>query len=166
MRFLGFEDFISGYGIWILVGCLGLAFVLSVIFLFLNVNRVKKERLKEKKESAKKIKKEEKKLEEKKEIKVEKVKLTPAKTTKKPAAKKATKKTTVAKKTVATKKTSTPATKTTKAKPLIKEEGIYLVTFDKKTKEWAVKKSSSTRATKKFKTKEEAVKFANDISKK
>lgn len=147
MNFLGtFEDFISGYGIWILVGCLGIAFVVSVIFLFLNVNRVKKERLQAKKEAIQKIKKEENKLEkEDKKVEIEKVKLT-----KKPVAK--TTKTAIKSKSLTSKSTST-------------KEGIYLVSFDKKTKEWAVKKSSATRATKKFKSKEEAVKFAKKLSK-
>ncbi len=43
MKFLGnFEEFISGYGIWILVGVLGLAFIISVIFLVLNIYKANK----------------------------------------------------------------------------------------------------------------------------
>lgn len=38
----GFEEFINGNGIWIIIGCLGLAFIVSIIFLFLNIIRARK----------------------------------------------------------------------------------------------------------------------------
>lgn len=38
----GFEEFINGNGIWIIIGCLGLAFIVSIVFLFLNIIRARK----------------------------------------------------------------------------------------------------------------------------
>ena len=46
-RFLledGFMDFITGNGIWILVGCLAFALLVSVLFLVLNIEKEKKAR--------------------------------------------------------------------------------------------------------------------------
>lgn len=46
----GFEEFITGNGIWILVGCLAAALLVSVVFLILNIEKEKK--LKEKQNAA------------------------------------------------------------------------------------------------------------------
>ena len=37
-----FEDFITGNGIWILIGCLAFALIVSIIFLCLNIKKEKK----------------------------------------------------------------------------------------------------------------------------
>lgn len=45
MKFIGangFNDFLSGYGLWVIIGCLGLSFVVALIFLFLNIIKAKK----------------------------------------------------------------------------------------------------------------------------
>lgn len=38
----GLADFVSGNGIWIVIGCLGLAFLVSIIFLILNIQKAKR----------------------------------------------------------------------------------------------------------------------------
>jgi hypothetical protein len=38
----GFENFMSGNGIWIVIGCLGFAFLVSIVFLILNIQKEKR----------------------------------------------------------------------------------------------------------------------------
>ena len=42
----GFEDFITGSGIWILVGCLAFALLVAVVFLILNIRKEKQQQTK------------------------------------------------------------------------------------------------------------------------
>lgn len=42
MEFIALEGFISGYGIWVVIGVLGVAFIVSVLFLFLNIHKARK----------------------------------------------------------------------------------------------------------------------------
>jgi uncharacterized membrane protein YhiD involved in acid resistance len=74
MNFLGtsFEEFISGNGIWILIGCLVVAFVVSVIFLILNIVKAKKINTEEVKKAEIKINSEEKAETKIQETKIEK----------------------------------------------------------------------------------------------
>lgn len=147
MKFIaGFEEFISGNGIWIIIGCLVGALIVSFIFLILNINKAKKinKNLQTSNETEKKD--EWLKVEElgnnKTELKTEK---TPDK---------------VKKETVETpfKKVSKPDENT-----LLKT--IYSVTYDKETSEWIVKKSGATRASRRCKTEAEAIEIADKLSK-
>lgn len=128
MKFIGaneFENFISGYGIWIIIGCLGVAFIVSVIFLFLNVNKVKKARL----ENSTPAKPEPvlANIESKKEIE----KIEPVKEDEK--------------------------------KQIASE---YNISYDKEKDEWVVKKAGASRASKRCKTKEEALEAIKTFLKK
>jgi len=230
----GFEDFITGSGIWILVGCLAFALLVSVLFLILNIEKEKKMReknstpiilTKEEAPKAERIqpvevkvskveeeKAEEKVEEPKEETKVEEEKPAKKAPAKKSAAKTATKKATeenkevepktTAKKTTTQKATEgnkevepkTTAKKTTtkkvaeekkevepkatkKAAPkkeekeVVKEEpaqegGNYDISYDAEAKQWVVKRESNARATKRTKTKQQAIDYAKPLAEK
>lgn len=206
MKFLlsTFEDFITGSGIWILVGCLAFALLVSILFLILNVEKEKKmresnttplyikreEKVEKERIQPVEVKTSEEKVvvEEKSEPATEEAETkTKAKTTK-PATKSQTKaptkatkpatKTTADKKTeekpkskpVEAKKveTKTPA-KTTPAKvveEVVEESGNYDISFDAQTGEWVVKRENNSRATKRTKTKQEAIDYAKPLAEK
>jgi len=138
MNFLGidFDEFLSGNGIWILIGCLAVAFVVSVIFLILNIVKAKKVNTEEVKKAEIKINSE---TEEKVEIKVQEPKINKEI---KPVAEKG-------------------------VKPIVKKEEkiLYSVTYDKESSDWVVKKSGATRASKRCKTKAEALEVVGKLSK-
>lgn len=205
----GFEDFITGSGIWILVGCLAFALLVSVLFLILNIEKEKKMREKNStpiiltKEEAPKAERiqpvevkvskvEEEKVEEKveepkEEAKVEEEKPVKKAPAKKPATQKATeenkevepkataKKTTTKK--VAEEKKEVEPKETKKAAPkkeekeVVKEEpaqegGNYDISYDAESKQWVVKRESNARATKRTKTKQEAIDYAKPLAEK
>ena len=209
----GFEDFITGSGIWILVGCLAFALLVSVLFLILNIEKEKKMReknstpiilTKEEAPKAERIqpvevkvskveeeKAEEKVEEPKEETKVEEEKPAKKAPAKKSAAKTATKKATeenkegepktTAKKTttkkVAEEKKEVEPKATKKAAPkkeekeVVKEEpaqegGNYDISYDAEAKQWVVKRESNARATKRTKTKQEAIDYAKPLAEK
>lgn len=209
----GFEDFITGSGIWILVGCLAFALLVSVLFLILNIEKEKKMREKNstpiiltKEETPKteriqpvevKVgKAEEEKVEEKveepkEETKVEEEKPVKKAPAKKSAAKTATKKATEEKKEAEPKTTAKKTTTkkvaeekkevepkaTKKAAPkkeekeVVKEEpaqegGNYDISYDAEAKQWVVKRESNERATKRTKTKQEAIDYAKPLAEK
>lgn len=205
----GFEDFITGSGIWILVGCLAFALLVSVLFLILNIEKEKKMREKNStpiiltKEEAPKAERiqpvevkvskvEEEKVEEpKEETKVEEEKPVKKAPAKKSAAKTATKKATeenkevepktTAKKTttkkVAEEKKEVEPKETKKAAPkkeekeVVKEEpaqegGNYDISYDAEAKQWVVKRESNARATKRTKTKQQAIDYAKPLAEK
>ncbi|MCI5797131.1 MAG: DUF2188 domain-containing protein [Firmicutes bacterium] len=205
----GFEDFITGSGIWILVGCLAFALLVSVLFLILNIEKEKKMREKNStpiiltKEEAPKAERiqpvevkvskvEEEKVEEpKEETKVEEEKPAKKAPAKKSAAKTATKKATeenkevepktTAKKTttkkVAEEKKEVEPKATKKAAPkkeekeVVKEEpaqegGNYDISYDAESKQWVVKRESNARATKRTKTKQQAIDYAKPLAEK
>ena len=56
-----------------------------------------------------------------------------------------------------------PTTETTKQETTKKASTIYHVIYDKDLKEWAIRKNSSKRASKKAKTKEEAIAIATQL---
>lgn len=206
-----FEDFITGSGIWILVGCLAFALLVSILFLILNVEKekkmressttplyikreekVEKERIQpvEVKTSEEKVAVEEKTepvaTEEKAETK------TKAKTSEKSATKSQTKapakKAKPATKPVATTdkkseekpktkpveakkaETKAPAKKATPAKKVVEEvveeSGNYDISYDAETSEWVVKRENNSRATKRTKTKQEAIDYAKPLAEK
>lgn len=202
MKFLlsTFEDFITGSGIWILVGCLAFALLVSILFLILNVEKEKK--MRESNTTPLYIKREEKVEKERiqpVEVKTSEEKSEPvateeaetktkAKTTK-PATKSQTKaptkatkpatKTTADKKTeekpkskpVEVKKAETkaPAKKATPAKvdeEVAEESGNYDISYDAQTGEWVVKRENNSRATKRTKTKQEAIDYAKPLAEK
>ena len=209
----GFEDFITGSGIWILVGCLAFALLVSVLFLILNIEKEKKMReknstpiilTKEEAPKAERIqpvevkvskveeeKAEEKVEEPKEEAKVEEEKPAKKAPAKKSAAKTATKKATeenkevepkaTAKKTttkkVAEEKKEVEPKATKKAAPkkeekeVVKEEpaqegGNYDISYDAESKQWVVKRESNARATKRTKTKQQAIDYAKPLAEK
>lgn len=208
MKFLlsTFEDFITGSGIWILVGCLAFALLVSILFLILNVEKEKKMResnttplyiKREEKVEKERIQPVEVKTSEEKVVVEEKSEpvateeaetKTKAKTTK-PATKSQTKapikatkpstKTTADKKTeekpkskpVEAKKVEpkTPAKKSTPAKvveEVVEESGNYDISYDAQTSEWVVKRENNSRATKRTKTKQEAIDYAKPLAEK
>ena len=141
-RFLlsdGFMDFITGNGIWILVGCLAFALLVSVLFLVLNIEKEKKARLNN---PARVIKEEKPKERVKavevnipsKEEKVEEAKAEPVEDVEEP----------------------------------VKEEesGNYEIRYDADAKEWVVRRENSLRATKRTRTKQEAIDFAKPLAEK
>ena len=147
-----FEDFITGNGIWILVGCLAFALIVSVVFLYLNIQKEKKEAEKNKQALIEKLAEQysKKELEKKEEVKeAAPKKVAPAR---KANAKKAEPKT---KETV---KSKAPAKKTTKkVAPKVQdaidadvdtESGDYDISYDAESKEWVIKRTNLARATK------------------
>ncbi len=177
---LTFEDFITGIGIWILVGCLAFCLVVSVIFLVLNLQKEKKEKENENRQFAESIamvqkqEAENKVVEEttekkepakKKAVKktvakqVEKVEEKPAEekpAEEKPAEKKASQNKPAAKKT---------STKKVEEKSQTVEAPVnYEVLYDANAKEWVVKKENSTRATKRTQTKQQAIDYAKPLA--
>lgn len=157
MQFIGnrFENFISGNGIWIIIGCLCAAFVVSIVFLFLNINRAKKI-LKSQKEVQENEKTTQNKVvkEGKKEISA-----TATKTTKQDKPSKQNK---------PSKQTITTSEKPAKAssdKKEANEKRAYTITEDEKTKEWVVKRVGATRATRRCATKKEAEELVLKLTK-
>lgn len=145
-----FEDFITGNGIWILIGCLAFALIVSIIFLCLNIKKEKKLQENNKQELIAKLA-EQYIAEETKE---------PAK---KSAAKKPAEKKEPAKKPAAKK----PAAKKEPAKEEVKEEaegGDYDISFDAEAKQWVVKRTNLSRAAKRTKTKQEAIDYAKPLA--
>lgn len=163
---LSFDSFITGSGIWILVGCLGFALLVSIIFLVLNIEKEKRKMqngntpvvlpsLEEKPVVAEEKpvveEKEVKAVEAEKEEKVEEPVKEEKVAEKKPAAKKA------------------PAKKV--ASEPVKEEKEsagedYVVSYDFESKDWVVRKGNSQRATKRTKTKQQAIDFAKPLAEK
>ncbi len=209
----GFEDFITGSGIWILVGCLAFALLVSVLFLILNIEKEKKMReknstpiilTKEEAPKAERIqpvevkvskveeeKAEEKVEEPKEETKVEEEKPAKKAPAKNSAAKTVTKKATEGNKEVEPKTTAKKTTTkkvaeekkevepkaTKKAAPkkeekeVVKEEpaqegGNYDISYDAEAKQWVVKRESNARATKRTKTKQQAIDYAKPLAEK
>ena len=172
---LSFEDFITGIGIWILVGCLGFCLIVSVIFLILNLQKEKKEKERENKQFAESIAMVQKQEAENKAEAKKAEKKEPAKkpATKKPAAKKAEKveeEKPVAKKAPAKKAEEKPVAKKAPAKkaeekPAAEEASAnYEIAYDAESKQWVVRKENSTRATKRTKTKQEAIDYAKPLA--
>ena len=144
-----FEDFITGNGIWILIGCLAFALIVSIIFLCLNIKKEKKLQENNKQELIAKL-----------------AEQYIAEATKEPAkepAKKPVEKKEPAKKPVAKK----PAAKKEPANEEVKEEaegGDYDISFDAEAKQWVVKRTNLSRAAKRTKTKQEAIDYAKPLA--
>ncbi len=151
MKFLltGFEEFMAGNGIWIVIGVLAAALIVTVVFLILNILKAKKI---EKAEAANKpmeeiiIEKEEKPAEQVIIPTVEE-KLAEIKPIKKATTRKLKKVTEIKDE----KKAESPKT-------------VYGITYDKEAREWVVKKSGASRASKRCATKAEAMKVAEKLS--
>ena len=126
-----FEDFISGYGIWIVIGVLGLAFIISLVFLILNLRKLKNEK------APKKIKAKTVPIEVKNEE--QSINTVEKKIEEKPVV------------------------------PVIEKQkdnskGLYSVTYDDDSKQWVVKKSGAARASKRCKTKAEALEYLKGLT--
>ena len=154
-RFLlsdGFMDFITGSGIWILVGCLAFALLVSVLFLVLNIEKEKKARLNkparvaQEEKPKERIKAVEVKLPSKEE-KVEEVKEEPAKEE-------------------VVKEEPVKEEKVEEKVEEPEESGNYQITYDADAKQWVVRRENSLRATKRTRTKQEAIDFAKPLAEK
>lgn len=177
MKYLlaGFDEFMSGNGVWIVIGVLIAALIISIIFLILNIIKMKKNNRREKSvkdndeknnevseeiPSSKEDKDVVKVEEEKKDISVEEK-------TKKTKSEKSMSK---IQKTGKTKNKQLESDKTneknetTKLEKIEKSNVTYGVTYDKTNKEWVVKKTGASRASKRFSTKAEALEYAEKIS--
>jgi len=156
-----FEDFITGNGIWILIGCLAFALVVSIIFLCLNIKKEKKMQENNKQELIAKLA-EQYIAEATKEENKEKPAAKKA-AAKKPAEAKEPAKKPAAKKAPAKKE---PAKEEVKAPA--KEEGAeggdYDISFDAEAKQWVVKRTNLSRAAKRTKTKQEAIDYAKPLA--
>lgn len=180
MNFLAsFDEFMTGDGIWIVVGVLALALVVTVVFLILNIVKAKKQKALEeaekveeqpgKEEKVGNVKEEPLKEEQKEEVKEE------PKEEQKEEAEAETKKTSEKpKKKASSAKNSKPAEaekaqkehaekqQVKEEKPMTKE--TYGVTYDKENRQWVVKKTGSARASKRCATKAEALEYAEKLS--
>ena len=164
-----FEGFITGNGIWILVGCLAFALIVSVIFLYLNIQKEKREEDINKKALIARIaeqyaKKEAEKNAEKQvetAVEVKPVKKAPVR---KPKAEKVEEKP----KTVPAKKAPAKKASTVAVKAEVEDEGSgdYDISYDAEAKEWVVKRTNLTRATKRTATKQQAIDYAKPLAEK
>lgn len=156
-----FDEFMSGNGIWIVIGVLAGALIITTVFLILNILKEKK---KKQEATVSQEQKEEQKTEEKPEVAVEIEKEPVEQTETKPSNKKVSK-ANAEKKTE--KKVAKPKTEKveSEAKPEKEQKVSYGVTYDKENREWVVRKSGSSRASKRCATKEEALAVAEKLSK-
>ena len=171
MNFLAsFDDFMTGNGIWIVVGVLALSLVVTVVFLVLNILKARKESaLKEgeegKQAASEDAPEEEKSPEEQEEIKEEKEAGEEKKEEDK-AGEKPKKTASKVKKSNSVKEDKTQKEHVEKQvkeeKPMTKE--TYGVTYDKENRQWVVKKTGSARASKRCATKAEALEYAEKLS--
>ena len=163
-----FEDFITGNGIWILVGCLAFALIVSVVFLYLNIQKEKKEAEKNKKALIERLAEQyakkqaeklavEKQAEKQEEVKAEKVVTTKRKTTTKKSENKEAS---------TTKKAKTIEKKVEQKVEENAESGDYEISYDEEAKEWVVKRTNLTRATKRTRTKQQAIEYAKPLAEK
>ena len=147
-RFLledGFMDFITGNGIWILVGCLAFALLVSVLFLVLNIEKEKKARANN---PARKVVKEE--------APKERVKPVEVNITKKEEA-------VVEEKTEPVKEEPVVEEKEEPAAE-VEESGNYEINYDAANKQWVIRRENSLRATKRTRTKQEAIDYAKPLA--
>ena len=147
-RFLledGFMDFITGNGIWILVGCLAFALLVSVLFLVLNIEKEKKARANN---PAKKVVKEE--------VPKERVKPVEVNIAKKEEAVVEEKAEPVKAEPVVEEKEE-PAAE-------VEESGNYEINYDAANKQWVIRRENSLRATKRTRTKQEAIDYAKPLA--
>ncbi len=160
-----FDEFMSGNGIWIVIGVLAGALIITTVFLILNILKEKKKKQEATvSQEQKEEQKTEEKAEEKPEVAVEIEKEPVEQTETKPSNKKVSK-ANAEKKTE--KKVAKPKTEKveSEAKPEKEQKVSYGVTYDKENREWVVRKSGSSRASKRCATKEEALAVAEKLSK-
>ena len=157
-----FDEFMSGNGIWIVIGVLAGALIITTVFLILNILKEKKSKEVEHKAE---FPNDEPKTENILESKTKNTVVIEKETVEQTETKPSNKKVNAEKKTE--KKVEKP--KTEKVEPqakLEKEQKVsYGVTYDKENREWVVRKSGSSRASKRCATKEEALAVAEKLSK-
>ena len=139
-----FDEFMSGNGIWIVIGILIAALILTTIFLILNVIKIKKaekENLNIDKNNVKKTQNDENVLQKQENNnKVEKQEQ-------------------MNENDISTENNLEKDNKEQK-----NSKKVYGVTYDKSKREWVVKKTGSSRASKRFTTKAEALEYAEKLS--
>lgn len=157
----GFEEFVNGKGIWIIIGCLGVAFIVSVIFLVLNIIRAKKIRETQEKEfiSGETSRETSTEVEQNLEAVQNLEQINVMKDLKKVNVAKDSKKVNIVK--------NSEQVNIKDLKPSVKVNttAIYSITQDEKSKEWIVKKVGATRATKRCATKKEAEELVKKLTK-
>lgn len=177
MNFLAsFDEFMTGDGIWIVVGVLALALVVTVVFLILNIVKAKKQKALEeaekveeqlgKEEKVGNVKeeplKEEEQKEEVKEEPKEEAEAETKKTSEKPKKKASSAKNSKPAEAEKAQKEHAEKQQVKEEKPMTKE--TYGVTYDKENRQWVVKKTGSARASKRCATKAEALEYAEKLS--
>ena len=181
MNFLAsFDDFMTGNGIWIVVGVLALSLVVTVVFLVLNILKARKESALKDGEEGKQAASEDAPEEEKSPEEQEEIKKSPEnqeeikeekeageeKKEEDKAGEKPKKTASKAKKSNSVKEDKTQKEHVEKQvkeeKPMTKE--TYGVTYDKENRQWVVKKTGSARASKRCATKAEALEYAEKLS--
>ncbi len=163
-----FDEFMAGNGIWIVIGVLAGALIITTIFLILNILKEKKKKEAEKVENPSEQNITQEQVQTKNEEKIEEIEKVQKEAkaserdekVEKTTAKSSSKKSTPAKKNKV-EKASDEETK----KPEKEQKVTYAVTYDKENREWVVKKSGSSRASKRCPTKEEALDVAEKLSK-
>lgn len=181
MNFLAsFDEFMTGNGIWIVVGVLALSLVVTVVFLILNIVKAKKQKALEEAEKVEEqpgkeekvgnvkeepLKEEEQKEEVKEEPKEEQKEEPEAetkKTSEKPKKKASSAKNSKPAEAEKAQKEHSEKQQVKEEKPMTKE--TYGVTYDKENRQWVVKKTGSARASKRCATKAEALEYAEKLS--
>lgn len=177
MNFLAsFDEFMTGDGIWIVVGVLALSLVVTVVFLILNIVKAKKQKALEeaekveeqpgKEEKVGNVKeeplKEEEQKEEVKEEPKEEAEAETKKTSEKPKKKAPSAKNSKPAEAEKAQKEHAEKQQVKEEKPMTKE--TYGVTYDKENRQWVVKKTGSARASKRCATKAEALEYAEKLS--
>ena len=181
MNFLAsFDDFMTGNGIWIVVGILALSLVVTVVFLVLNILKARKESALKEGEEGKQAASEDAPEEEKSPEEQEEIKKSPEeqeeikeekeageeKKEEDKAGEKPKKTASKVKKSNSVKEDKTQKEHVEKQvkeeKPMTKE--TYGVTYDKENRQWVVKKTGSARASKRCATKAEALEYAEKLS--
>lgn len=160
-----FDEFMSGNGIWIVIGVLAGALIITTVFLILNILKEKKSKeVEHKAEFPNDEPKTENILESKNKNTVE-IEKEPVEQTKTKPSNKKVSKANAEKQTE--KKVAKPKTEKveSEAKPEKEQKVSYGVTYDKENREWVVRKSGSSRASKRCATKEEALEVAEKLSK-
>ena len=138
-----FDEFMSGNGIWIVIGILIAALILTTIFLILNVIKIKKaekENLNIDKNDVKKTQNDENVLQKQENNNVKKQEQ-------------------MKENDISTENNLEKDNKEQK-----NSKKVYGVTYDKSKREWVVKKTGSSRASKRFTTKAEALEYAEKLS--
>lgn len=159
MKFLladPFMDFITGKGIWILVGCLAFALLVSIIFLVLNIEKEKKARQNAANRQLKPRPQTQAPREKSEPIETKVVETPAAKEEKVEQPKVEAK--------AEPKKAEPAKEEKVEAEEKLEESGNYEIRYDAEAKQWVIRRENSLRATKRTRTKQEAIDYAKPLA--